>query len=153
VTFVSDTIYARVGPELKEATDQYAKGHGMSLASGVSDLLSRGLEAAENESSIGVLEQRTRELQSELTRVRDAAVALDGRLGQVLGTCECEQSLTGHDFLVAGRCPKCQRGVAGLMAGNDSSGGSVNRSEFAPFMAGIGVTLALIILAYSAGSQ
>ena len=149
---MSDTIYARVGPELKEATDQYAKGHGMSLASGVSDLLSRGLEAAENESSIGVLEQRTRELQSELTRVRDAAVALDGRLGQVLGTCECGQSLTGHDFLVVGRCPKCQRGVAGLMAGNDSSGGSVNRSEFAPFMAGIGVTLALIILAYSANS-
>jgi hypothetical protein len=36
------------------------------------------------------------------------------------------------------------------MAGNESSGGSVNRSEFAPFMAGIGVTLALIILAYSA---
>lgn len=52
---MSDTIYARVGPDLKEATDQYAKGHGMSLASGVSDLSSRGLEAAENESSIRVL--------------------------------------------------------------------------------------------------
>jgi hypothetical protein len=150
---MSDTIYARVGPELKEATDQYAKGHGMSLASGVSELLSRGLEAAENESSIRVLEQRTYELQSELARVRDAAVALDGRLGQVLGNCECGQSLTGHDFLVAGRCPKCQQGVAGLMAGNESGGGSVNRNEFAPFMAGIGVTLAIIILAYSASSQ
>ena len=84
--------------------------------------------------------------------MREAAVALDDRLGQVLGTCECGQSLNGHDFLVAGRCPKCQRGVAGLMAGNESSGGSVNRNEFAPFMAGIGVTLALIILAYSANS-
>ena len=152
MVFVSDTIYARVGPELKEATGEYARGRGMSLASGVSDLISRGLEAAENESSIRDLEQRTRELQSELTRVRDAAVALDGRMGQVLGNCECGESLTGHDFLVAGRCPKCQKGVAGLMAGNDSSGGSVNRNEFAPFMAGIGVTLALIILAYSAGS-
>jgi hypothetical protein len=147
---MSDTIYARVSPELKDATDHYAKEHGMSLASAVSDLLSRGLEAAGNESSIRVLEQRTQELHLELTRVREAAVALDGRLGQVLGTCECGQSLTGHDFLVAGRCPKCNRGVAGLMAGNESSGGSVNRSEFAPFMAGIGVTLALIILAYSA---
>lgn len=152
MVFVSDTIYARVGPELKEATGEYAKGRGMSLASAVSDLISRGLEAAENESSIRDLEQRTRELQSELTRVRDAAIALDGRMGQVLGNCECGESLTGHDFLVAGRCPKCQNGVAGLMAGNDSSGGSVNRNEFAPFMAGIGVTLALIILAYSAGS-
>jgi hypothetical protein len=149
---VSDTIYARVNPELKEATDQYAKEHGMSLASGVSDLLSRGLEAACSESSIQVLEQKTRELNSELTRVRDAAVALDGRLGQVLGNCECGQTLTGHDFLVAGRCPKCQRGVAALMAGNESGGGSVNRNEFAPFMAGIGVTVALIILAYSANS-
>jgi len=147
---MSDTIYARVSPELKEATDQYARDHGMSLASAVSDLLSRGLEAAGNESSIRVLEQHTQELQLELARVRDAAVALDGRLGQVLGTCECGQALTGHDFLVAGRCPTCNRGVAGLMAGVETSGGTVNRSEFAPFMAGIGVTLALIIFAYAA---
>jgi len=150
---MSDTIYARVSPELKEATDQYARDHGMSLASAVSDLLSRGLEAAGNESSIRVLEQRTQELQLELTRVHDAAVALDGRLGQVLGTCECGQALTGHDFLVAGRCPQCNRGVAGLMAGVENSGGTVNRSEFAPFMAGIGVTLALIIFAYAASHE
>ena len=49
---MSSTIYARVSPEMKEATEDYAKGHGMSLASAVSDLLSRGLEAAGNESSI-----------------------------------------------------------------------------------------------------
>ena len=147
---MSDTIYARVSPELKAATDQYAKENGMSLASAVSDLLSRGLEAAGNESSIRVLEQRTQELQLELTRVHDAAVALDGRLGQILGTCECGQALTSHDFLIAGRCPQCNQGVSGLMAGDQDSGGTVNRTEFAPFMAGIGVTLALIIFAYAA---
>jgi hypothetical protein len=36
------------------------------------------------------------------------------------------------------------------MAGDQDSGGTVNRTEFAPFMAGIGVTLALIIFAYAA---
>jgi len=147
------TIYARVDSELKTATDQYAQERGMSLASAVSDLLSRGLEAAGNESSIRALEQRTQELQLELTRIHDAATALDSRLQQVLGTCECGQALTGKDFLVTGRCPACNEGVAALFAGIDESGGTMNRSEFAPFMAGIGVTLALIVLAYATSRE
>jgi len=52
------TIYARVPVTVKEATDEYAGRHGMSLASAVADLLGRGLEAAENEPSIRALEAR-----------------------------------------------------------------------------------------------
>jgi hypothetical protein len=146
------TIYARVSEELKDATDRYADDHGMSLASAVADLLSRGLQEAGDEVSVRTLEARSQELQGELARVRDAAGTMDGRLKQVLGTCQCGSPLTGNDLLLTGRCPSCSRGVAGLLAGT-GEGGSINRSEFAPFMTGIGVALALIILAYAASKE
>jgi hypothetical protein len=147
------TIYARVSSELKAATDHYADDHGMSLASAVADLLSRGLQEAGDEASVRTLEARTQELQSELARIRDAAGTMDGRLKQVLGTCQCGSPLSGNDLLLTGRCPNCNQGVAGLLAGIGEGGGSLNRSEFAPFMTGIGVALALIILAYAASKE
>jgi hypothetical protein len=147
------TIYARVADDLKSATDQYATERGMSLASAVSDLLSRGLEAAANEAASGGLERRNQELQRELAHVRQAAVAVDERLKQVLGICQCGSPLTGNDLLVTGRCPTCSRGVGALLAGTDESAGSVNRNEFAPFIAGIGVALALVVLAYAASQE
>ena len=147
------TIYARVNEELKEATDRYAEDHGMSLASAVAELLRRGLQEAGDEASVRTLEARALELQSELARVRDAAGTMDGRLQQVLGSCQCGSPLSGRDLLLTGRCPSCSRGVAGLLAGTSDSAGSLNRSEFAPFMTGIGVALALIILAYAASKE
>lgn len=147
------TIYARVSDDLKEATDRYAEEHGMSLASAVAELLGRGLEGASNEASVRTLETRLQELQHELSRVRDAAATVEGRLKQVLGTCQCGSPLTGSDLLVTGRCPACNRGVAGLLAGTSDEGGSLSRSDFAPFLAGIGVALALMILAYAAAQE
>jgi hypothetical protein len=147
------TIYARVTDELKEATDRYAEDHGMSLASAVSDLLARGLEAAGGEQSVRTLELRAQELQSELDRVREATGSVESRLKQVLGSCQCGQELTGRDLLLVGRCPNCSRGVGGLLAGSAESEGSLNRSELAPFMAGIGVALALIVVAYAASKE
>jgi hypothetical protein len=150
---VTATIYARVTDDLKEATDRYADDHGMSLASAVSDLLTRGLEASSNDLSVRALEMRAQELQGDLARVREAASTVDGRLQQVLGSCQCGQDLTGRDLLLVGRCPKCSRGVASLLAGGGEGGGSLNRSELAPFMTGIGVALALIVLAYAASKE
>ena len=147
------TIYARVSEELKEATDRYADDRGMSLASAVADLLSRGLQEAGDEASVRTLAARAQELQGELARVRDAAETMGGRLKQVLGTCQCGSPLSGNDLLLTGQCPKCSRGVAGLLAGTSEGGGSLNRSEFAPFMTGIGVALTLIILAYAASKE
>jgi hypothetical protein len=51
--------------------------------------------------------------------------------------------------LVIGHCPDCKRGVSGLLAGDTTAAAAVNRSELAPFMAG--VALAVILIAYSAG--
>jgi len=74
------------------------------------------------------------------------------RLQQVLGKCGCGGELTGNDLLLTGHCPRCKRGVSGLLAGESATGAAtVNRSELAPFMAGIGVALAVILIAYSSG--
>lgn len=140
------TIYARVPNEVKEATGDYAASRGMSLASAVADLLSRGLEAEENEQSVRTLEARAQEVE----QARGAAQAMGERLKQVLGKCACGTELTGRDMLITGHCPKCNRSVVGLLAGNGSTdAGSVNRSEVAPFIAGVGVALAVILIAYA----
>ncbi|MCW2943235.1 MAG: hypothetical protein JWN00_6220 [Actinomycetia bacterium] len=144
------TIYARVAEDLKAATDQYAADHGMSLASAVADLLGRGLEAATNEGSVHALEARTQELEQELSQIRGAVGSMNERLKQVLGSCTCDQTLTGNDLLINGRCPKCARGLSSVLAGSPDVGGSVERSEVAPFMAGVGVALAVILLAFAA---
>jgi len=148
------TVYARVSPELKEAVDGFAEQKGMSLASAVTDLLQRGLEAAYSEEAIRSLELRTQQLQGELSKVGQAASVVDERMRQVLGTCQCGKPLNGHDFLVAGKCPECSRGVTGLLVGQaNESAGSVDRNELAPFLAGIGVAAALIALTYAATQQ
>jgi antitoxin component of RelBE/YafQ-DinJ toxin-antitoxin module len=146
------TIYARVPVTLKEAADDYAEERGLSLASAVADLLGRGLEASQNESSIRALEARA----AEVEEARNAARAMTERLQQVLGKCGCTQELTGNDLLVTGHCPSCKRGVAGLLAGDATASATtpaatIERGELAPFMAGVGVALAVILIAYSTG--
>jgi antitoxin component of RelBE/YafQ-DinJ toxin-antitoxin module len=141
------TIYVRVPGELKEAASEYASSRGMSLASAVTDLMGRGLEAAENEPSLRALEARAQEVE----QARSAAQAMSERLKPVLGRCGCGTDLTGRDLLITGHCPKCNRSVVGLLAAAGSTdAGSVNRGEVAPFIAGVGVALAVILIAYAA---
>jgi hypothetical protein len=132
------TIYARVPEELKSATDVYAAEHGMTLANAVTDLLGRGIEASVNEESVKALE----------TRARDAVYE---RLPQVLGTCKCGRPLTGDDFLIKGICPDCKLGLSGALSGASRDGAKVNRVDLTPFLAGVGIALAVILLAYGAG--
>jgi predicted Zn-ribbon and HTH transcriptional regulator len=150
---MKSTIYARVAEQIKDATDTYAAEHGMSLTAAVEDLLGRGLEAAGNEISTRAFETRTQELQNELARVHDAASTMESRLKQVLGRCECGHDLTGTDLLLTGLCPNCKRGVSSLLAGTVEGGSTLNRGDFAPFLAGIGVALALIVLAYASSQE
>jgi len=141
------TIYARVPGELKEAADAYAAEHGMTLANAVADLLSRGMEAAVSEGSLKILEARAKELQRELDQVRPALNALNDRLPQVLGTCRCGRPLTGGDLLLKGICPACNLGLSAVLAGSSESSATVNRADLTPFLAGIGIALAVILLA------
>jgi hypothetical protein len=146
------TIYARIPEELKAATDAYAADHGMTLANAVADLLGRGMEATTNGESVKALEARARELQLELDQVKPALDAVYSRLPQVLGKCKCGRDLTGEDLLIKGTCPTCKLGLAGALAGSaDDNGAIVNRTDLTPFLAGVGLALAVIFFAYSAG--
>jgi len=81
--------------------------------------------------------------------VRPALDAVQTRLPQVLGTCKCGRSLTGEDFLIRGVCPDCKLGLSGTLAGAADNGASVNAVDLTPFLAGIGIALAVILIAYS----
>ena len=148
---MSATIYARIDPDLKAAVDEYAKEEGKSLASTVGELVSRGLEGASNERSVRELESRCKELSLELSKVREATSAVQRRIQQVLAKCPtCGQELTGNDLLISGSCPGCNHGVSTLLSGSNE--GAANRDEIVPFLAGVGVALAVILLANSSGS-
>lgn len=147
------TIYARVPTELKEATDAYAGEHGMTLANAVTDLLGRGLEAASGEQSVKALETKVVDLQRELDQVKPALDAIGERLPQKLGRCECGQELTGEDLLIKGRCPACSRGLTSALAGNEGAGAQVERAELGPFLAGVGLALAVVLLASRPGGR
>jgi hypothetical protein len=144
------TIYARIPENLKAATDSYAAERGMTLANAVTDLLGRGMDAAVSEESARGLESRAQELQRELDQVRPALDAVYERLPQVLGTCKCGLLLTGEDFLIKGICPSCKLGLSSALAGASEDGAKVNRVDLTPFLAGIGIALAVILLAYGA---
>lgn len=140
------TIYARVPRDVKEATDEYAAERGLSLASAMTELLGRGLEAVASEASIQALEARAQ----ELDQARIAANAMTERLKQVLGRCACGKDLTGRDLLVDGICPHCKHGVTGLLTNSDTNEEGrpvVNRNEVAPFIASVGVALAILLIA------
>lgn len=148
----STTIYARIPGELKDATDAYAADHGMTLANAVADLLARGMEASAGEEAVRALEARAQELQRELDQVKPALDAVNERLPQILGTCRCGRPLTGGDLLIKGVCPACKLGLTTTLAGNSDTGATVNRADLTPFLAGIGIALAVILLASRAGT-
>ena len=150
------TVYARVTDELKEAVSEYASNEGMSLASAIADLLTRGLEAVSSDESVRTLETRTHQLQAEMSQVQQAAAVMDGRLRQVLGSCACGTPLSGRDFLVTGCCPNCERGITNLLVGvaaSDDDLGRVYRSELAPFLAGVGTAAAVMALLFAASKS
>lgn len=145
------TIYARIPAALKTATDSYAADRGMTLANAVAELLDRGMEAASNEESVRQLEARARELQQELDQVKPALEAVYERLPLVLGQCKCGRELTGEDFLIKGVCPECRSGLTSALAGESDENATVRRTDLTPFLAGVGLALAVVLLACGSG--
>lgn len=143
----TSTIYARVPIEVKAAADAYAAENGLTLAKAVTDLLGRGIEAACSENSVNALEARAAELQRELDQVRPALDAMNERLPQKLGVCACSQPLTGEDLLIKGTCPKCGRSLTSALAGSAEDTVTVERSDLAPFLAAVGLALAVVLIA------
>lgn len=156
---MSQTIYARVPDQIKEAADEYAAHRGMTLASAVADLLDRGLQGAADEQSIAGLEQRVAELSAEnhVLRERELAIGsayqvLADRIGRPVGVCpHCQQAISGYDLLVTGRCrnPDCAKGLSGLLGPSGDKSPAKNTlddGEFKILLGALGVALGVAYL-------
>jgi hypothetical protein len=162
---VSQTIYARVPDTIKDAADAHAVANGVTLASAVSELLDRGLQAAADERSISELERRAAELTAEVEalRQRDHAVtsayqALAQRIAQPVGACQrCGDPVTGHDLLVAGRCPKpdCAASLSELLSRPPTAAvagkGGLDDGEFKMLLGALGLALGIAYLSQHTG--
>lgn len=162
---MSQTIYARVPDTIKDAADAHAASHGMTLASAVSDLLDRGLQAAADERSVAELERRTAELSAEVETLqqRDQAIssayrALAQRTAQPVGACpRCGDPVTGHDLLVVGHCPKpeCAASLTQLLGSRPGaaveSKGGLDDGEFKMLLGALGLALGIAYLSQHAG--
>jgi uncharacterized small protein (DUF1192 family) len=156
---MSQTVYARVPDQIKEATDEYAGTHGMTLASAVADLLDRGLQAAGDEHSVIELERRVAALSAEVDRLRQrdhvvssAYTALAQRTAQPVGTCPaCASRLSGHDLLVSGCCPNpdCGESVSGLLGGRSdqpSGRGGLDDGDVKLLLGAVGLLLGIAFI-------
>ncbi len=157
---MSQTIYARVPDAIKEAADAHAIANGITLASAVSELLDRGLQATADERSISELERRAAELTAEIEalRQRDHAVtsayqALAQRIAQPVGACQrCGDPVTGHDLLVAGQCPKpdCAGSLSELLSRPPTAAvagkGGLDDGEFKMLLGALGLALGIAYL-------
>ena len=76
---MSQTIYARVPEQVKEATDSYAATSGLTLAGAVSDLLDRGLQAVSDASSVSELRQTVSDIRAEVEKLQEELQTLTGR--------------------------------------------------------------------------
>jgi antitoxin component of RelBE/YafQ-DinJ toxin-antitoxin module len=161
---MSQTIYARVPDEIKEAADAYASDGGMTLANAVADLLDRGLQAVADEGLIAELEARVAQLNAENDRLkqRDQAAssvyqALAQRTAQPVGACpKCDGSISGYDLLVSGRCarPDCGASLTpllGVPAGASSAKGRLDDGEFKVLLGALGLALGIAYISQQAG--
>jgi len=159
---VSQTIYARVPDDIKEAADGYASAGGMTLANAVAELLDRGLQAATDEHSVAELEQHVSALRGELAaqKRREETLssvyqALAQRTAMPLGTCpQCGGQVTGHDLLVAGHCPNtsCNSSLSALLgSAGGMSKGSLNDGDFKLLLGALGLLLAIAFVVQQGG--
>jgi uncharacterized small protein (DUF1192 family) len=161
---MSQTIYARVPADVKQAADDYAVAQGKTLASAVAELLDRGLQAAGDEHSVAELERRVATLgaEAEQLRQRDQAVssayaALAQRTAGPIGTCPtCGSRITGRDLLISGQCPNAECG-ASLTVLLDTAGpkqlgkGGLNDGDFKMLLAALGLLLGIALISQGAG--
>jgi hypothetical protein len=161
---MSQTIYARVPDQIKDAADAYASTHGMSQAKAVADLLDRGLQAIADERSVASLEGKVSELtgEMEVLRQRDQAAssayrALAQRIAQPVGACpQCGEAISGYDLLVSGQCSQadCGAGLTSLLgsaAPGDSSKGNLNDGDFKVLLGALGLLLGIAYVSQQGG--
>lgn len=148
---MSQVIYARVPDTLKEAADKYASERGVTLTSGVVDLLERGLAASSDERSIA-------DLEAKLAQTAAAKAESDARLSAVMnelgglrafaqranlhvGRCpSCTQPITGYELMAVGQCGHCDQPLLDLLAPPASSP-TLDQREIGILLGALGVAL------------
>jgi hypothetical protein len=124
---MSDVLYARAQPELKEAVDAFAEGRGLSMNAAVVELVTRGLQSVSAEgatrAALDKLEHDKTNLAKQLAAHEAQTQNMQAFIEQAkgpAGSCpntKCDTSLTGLDLL-RGRCPKCGTALSSLPATN-----------------------------------
>lgn len=164
------TIYARVPAETKAAVEEYATRRGLTLTSGLHDLLQLGLEASENAPSVESLQRRVADLEQEvraarlgqreeaiareqvareLAGLRQAASSWAARAEVPLGHCaSCNAAITGRDLLVSGTCPECHAPTSGLI---EPKTDQLNKNDLMLTLGGIGLLLGILVVAGNRG--
>lgn len=157
---MSQTIYARVSDQLKEAVDEHATKNGTTLANAVADLLDRGLQATADQRSIAALEEQVGSLQAEVDTFREREKTLSAayrglaqRTSLEVGKCpKCGSPITGHDLLVEGSCPNCGANLSPLFGtGPKVQKGGLDEGDFRLLLGALGLVLAVALVTQQGG--
>ncbi|MEV7625517.1 hypothetical protein [Actinoplanes sp. NPDC089786] len=137
-----DVIYARVPPDLKEATDAYATRQGVTLTAAVTDLLERGLAAASDSRSVDQLDARLRTAEAQLATLTAFAERADHRIGDCP---KCGKEITGRDLLAVGSCPHCGKALSELIVPANPKN-TLDQREALMLVGALGAVLAVAYL-------
>ena len=161
---MSQTIYARVPDQVKQATDAYATSSGLTLAGAVSDLLDRGLQAASDADSISELQQTVSALKIQVEKFREreqmiasANQALAQRITRPVGNCPaCGNAVSGQDLLITGRCPRaeCGASLTPLLdppLHDEQKKGALNDGDFKLLLGALGLALGIALISQGGG--
>jgi len=156
---VSEVVYGRVSPALKQALQDRARDGGLSLNATVVELLEHGLAADAEEDPRAELEAAlaasARELEQAQARLEAAELrlalanereqqtqgtlrALAERARQELGECpRCRKPVRGCDYLVQGCCPHCGRALTAFLTPRPQVG-APERDEYLALVGALG---------------
>ena len=161
---MSEVVYGRVPPALKQALTTHARERGLSLNASVVELLERGLAVSAQEAARDELEAVLASSARELDETRARLAVAEGRLAaaaeqeertkntlralaerarQELGQClQCRKPVRGYDYLVSGRCPHCGRALTALLTPR-AQVGAPERDEYLALLGALGALVAL----------
>ena len=162
---MSEVVFGRVSPALKEELKIRARERGRSLNATLVELLECALKESAQEAAGKDLEAALAASARELERseARRAAAerqlaaageqeertqgtlrALTERARQELGQCpQCRKPVRGSDYLVSGRCPHCGKALTALLTPRPQ----VGAPEHDEYLALLGALGALVSLA------
>ena len=161
---MSQVVYTRVSDSLKEAVDQYSQDRGVTLTSGVVELLGRGMAAAADERSVAALESSLAKARAEKAEIESKLATAAGEVNSLrafvervsnasIGACPnlaCGKGISGYELLALGQCNNCHQSLTELLAPPRSTP-SLNEREVGLLLGALGVVLIGIGIAGSSG--